>query len=208
MNELALLQFGNGVLSTVAAIFILGANQKLFVRRVCWWLAVSFFLAAMMYFGQFVFALNNPIGGLTRNQVFISLTFILSSTFCLGVAALSHYLRQRLRETTSAIVLVLVLVATAVFDIVFPGWYASSAVNFLLFGILAWSIRQEDITAAMVFLAYACLQVPRKLGAAGNLEFDFTLLVASKFALIGAIYKSLDVLHARKESQAQDESAA
>jgi hypothetical protein len=65
--------------------------------------------------------------------------------------------------------------------------------------------RSEDITAAMVFLAYACLQVPRKLGAGGNLEFDFTLLVTSKFALIGAIYKSLDVLHARKEWPTQDE---
>lgn len=208
MNEPALLQFGNCVLSILVAVFILGANQKQSVRRVRWWLALSFLMSAVMYFGQSVFALNNPDGGLTRGQAYISLAFNLSSTFCLGMAALSHYVRRCLGERTSAIALLFVLIITAVSDLAFPGWYASSAVNFLLFGILAWSIRHEDIAVGMVFLAYACLQVPRKLGAAGNLEFDFALLVASKFALIGAIYKSLDVLHVRKVPPVEGEATA
>ncbi|HKQ06180.1 MAG TPA: hypothetical protein VJ464_13675 [Blastocatellia bacterium] len=209
MNEPALLQFGNGALSIVAAIFVLGANQKASVRRVRWWLALAILLGAAMYLAQFAFALNNPSAGLTRDQVYISLAFNLSSTFCMGIAVLSHYMRRRLRERTSAVVLVLVLAATAAFDLVFTGWYASSAVNFLLFGVLAWSVRNEDIASSMVFLAYACLQVPRKLGSAGHLEFDFGLLVVSKFALIGAIYKTLDALQAREtESTAQDGTTA
>ena len=93
--------------------------------------------------------------------------------------------------------LVPVLIVATLFDLAVPGWYASSVVNFLLFGVLAWAVRNEDIAAAMIFLAYACLQVPRKVQTAGNLEFDFGLLVTSKFALIVAIYKSLDVLQAR-----------
>jgi hypothetical protein len=209
MNETALLQFGNCVLSVVAAIFVLGANPKPAVRRVRWWLAVSMFLGAVMYFGQFAFALSNPLGSLTREQAFISQFFNLWSTFCLGVAVLSYYAWWHLRERTSAIMLALTLVAAAAFDLAFSGWYASSAVNFLLFGILAWSLRREDITSAMIFLAYACLQVPRKLGPAGHLEFDFSLLVATKFALISAIYKSFDALHEREiEAQSQDGATA
>jgi len=149
MNETALQQFSNSALSLIAVIFVLGANQNLITRRPRWWLAFSLLATATMYFSQFAFALSEPSGGLTRNQSFVLVTFNLVSTFCLGIAVLSHYKQPPHRERTSAIVLVPVLIAAAGFDLVFPGWYALSVVNFVLFGILAWELRHEDIATAM-----------------------------------------------------------
>ncbi len=48
---------------------------------------------------------------LTRDQAYMSLTFTLPSTLCLGAAILSHYMRRCLRERTSAAVLVRLVAA-------------------------------------------------------------------------------------------------
>ena len=157
-----------------------------------------------MYFAQFRFAIANQSAYLTRGQTYVSLALSLISTLCFGLVVLSYFIRRGPRERTAILVLVPILAATAVVDLGLPGWYASATVSFVLFGLLAWTLRHEDIAVAMLFLAYACLQIPRNLGPDGALQFDFSLLAVSKFALVGAVYKSFGVLQSIQEKQTQE----
>ena len=197
MTESALLQLGNGILSAVAAIFIFGARPQFPAKRASYWFAASVLMTAILYFSQFVTLLNSQ-PYIPFHQVYFALILMALASLFLGVAVFSCYMPNPQQERTVFLLLSPVLLGTIAIDIYFPGWYSSATISFLLFTLLAWPIRKENITVAMVFLAYACLQVPRKVGDGGVLEFDFSLLVASKFALIGAAYKSFEVLQERE----------
>lgn len=70
--------------------------------------------------------------------------------------------------------------------------------SWIFFVLLAWNYREQHMTTTILLLAYANLQLPAVIVGKEGLGNDFTLLLAAKLSLIGAMYHTLGVRDAGK----------
>ena len=210
LREAIFLNLANCLISAVAAAFALGRKPAPSVRKPSVWFATSWLLLAIAYaYKVAVFAVNvDP--HMSDYQCVPFIFAHLASIFCVGVLAFVAFPRKHLAAERTLFTLLAGLTLVALIVDLFPlappkdilrHNIASVAAGVAAYAALSWFLRHDHIGSSMVFLAYACLQVPAVADSAGNVHFDFAVLVTAKVSAIGAMYKSFDVLQERYAAQ-------
>jgi hypothetical protein len=194
---------GNSILSGMGLVFAIGAPVIIdFKAAKNWWILLwaallGFYLCSLLI-----------IGTPKSNVMLLSLPSSLNGVSTSAAAMLYLHFRNRSRPNTRKLVIVfcsifLPVMLSSLFALITDGaqsilaGFIGQILAWIFFVLIAWNYRKQHMTTTLLLLAYANLQLPAGLVGKTGWGNNFTLLLAAKLSLIGAMYHTLGIRDAK-----------
>jgi hypothetical protein len=194
---------GNSILSGMGLAFAIGAPVIVdFKRAKNWWILVW---AALL---GFYLSSIPRIGSPNSNFILVSLPAIFNGVSTAASAMLYlHFRNEGWPQTRKAVIVFfsafLLVMLSSLFALMTDGpqsilaAFVGQILSWIFFVLIAWNYRKHHMTTTILLLAYANLQLPSGLVGKVGWGNDFTLLLATKLSLIGAMYHTLGIRDAK-----------
>ena len=189
---------GNLLISFIGLFFVFGAPVLANYKRLKLWFSFFWLGLVIYYFIRlFIVILEIDIGSIWL--VLVILADLPIMALAIGYSLDIH--KSKKSSDLIGYVYVVVFVFAWGYAICSGNNACSKLVTFSIFMVLAWSCRLKNINNSILWIFYACLNLPFRMFIAdppqGFGNTLFLLLLTSRLSLIGVMYKMLEVKASR-----------